>query len=143
MKETSSLLTAYALFSYYCFHYRTDRRHADFHFLFRWKIPNCSVLFTMTADTLVRDAVEAAVDEWGVGFQNSELSCAGVVLPELSTLVSHGIEGGTQLEVLDGVLGCSFEDMKEGSGKIEELLQSCDEEGFLSSPDMPVLCQWL
>ena len=91
-----------------------------------------TVPFTVTADTLVRDAVEAAVDEWGVGFQNSELLCAGVVLPELSTLVSHGIEGGTQLEVLDGVLGCSFEDMKEGSEKIEELLQSCDEEGFLS-----------
>ena len=91
-----------------------------------------TVPFTVTADTLVRDAVEAAVDEWGVGFQNSELSCAGVVLPELSTLVSHGIEGGTQLEVLDGVLGCSFEDIRGGSEKIEELLQSCDEEGFLS-----------
>ena len=35
----------------------------------------------MTADTLVRDAVEAAVDEWGVGFQNIELSCVGVVFP--------------------------------------------------------------
>ena len=89
-----------------------------------------TVPFTVTADTLIRDAVGAAVDEWGVGFQNSELSCAGVVLPELSTLVSHGIEGGTQLEVLE--LGYNFGDMRGGSEKTMELLQSCDEEGFLS-----------
>ena len=90
-----------------------------------------AVPFVVTEDTLVSDAIEAASDEWGAGFQNCKLCCEGKVLPMSSKLVSHGIEGGAQLEVLKELLGWSIEDMNAFEGTIEELLQFCDDEGFL------------
>ena len=43
--KTSSLLTAYTLFSYYCFHYRADRHASCFFFLKR----NLIITFHLTA----------------------------------------------------------------------------------------------
>ena len=91
------------------------------------------VPFTVIANTLVKDAINTAVEEWGVRISISDLKLmyGGVKMNSLSTLVSHGIGGGAHLEVCKELLGYSLQEMTDGGGKVEELLQSCDDDGFL------------
>eukprot|EP01060_Flectonema_neradi_P006017 TRINITY_DN14021_c0_g1_i1.p1 TRINITY_DN14021_c0_g1~~TRINITY_DN14021_c0_g1_i1.p1 ORF type:complete len:363 (+),score=47.74 TRINITY_DN14021_c0_g1_i1:483-1571(+) len=56
-----------------------------------------SVSISVTAETLVEDAVKAAAAEWGVDVDLLELSYSGSVLPCDSKLISHGVEGDSQL----------------------------------------------
>ena len=94
--------------------------------------------FMVNVDTSVENALQAAADEWGAGFLCCKLFFAGEELPESSLLVSHGIEGGSQLEVWKG-LGCKLEDMCDGSSKMEEILLTCDEDGFLPVDTLTLL----
>eukprot|EP01060_Flectonema_neradi_P021986 TRINITY_DN3012_c0_g1_i1.p1 TRINITY_DN3012_c0_g1~~TRINITY_DN3012_c0_g1_i1.p1 ORF type:complete len:398 (+),score=43.09 TRINITY_DN3012_c0_g1_i1:47-1195(+) len=55
------------------------------------------IVFEVTAKSLVADAAQAAADEWDVDVDFLEISFDGSLIPLNSQLMSHGVEGGSQL----------------------------------------------
>eukprot|EP01060_Flectonema_neradi_P015530 TRINITY_DN22158_c0_g1_i1.p1 TRINITY_DN22158_c0_g1~~TRINITY_DN22158_c0_g1_i1.p1 ORF type:complete len:377 (+),score=56.96 TRINITY_DN22158_c0_g1_i1:48-1133(+) len=55
------------------------------------------VLFIATANSIVKEAIESAAEEWGVVAAFLELSLHDNYLPPSSLLVSHGVESDLQL----------------------------------------------
>eukprot|EP01060_Flectonema_neradi_P034304 TRINITY_DN5979_c0_g1_i1.p1 TRINITY_DN5979_c0_g1~~TRINITY_DN5979_c0_g1_i1.p1 ORF type:complete len:332 (+),score=40.51 TRINITY_DN5979_c0_g1_i1:159-1154(+) len=57
------------------------------------------VVFEVVAESLVSDAAKAAASEWGVDAEFLEVSFCGLLIPSNSRLLTHGIEGSSQLVV--------------------------------------------
>ena len=56
------------------------------------------VIFTASGDSLVKDALQIAADEWGTDTDFLELSLAGARLSAGDRLVSYGVEDGSLLD---------------------------------------------
>ena len=56
------------------------------------------VVFTASGESLVKDALQVAADEWGTDADFLELSLAGSLLRGGSRLVSYGVEDGSLLD---------------------------------------------
>eukprot|EP01060_Flectonema_neradi_P024471 TRINITY_DN3334_c0_g1_i3.p1 TRINITY_DN3334_c0_g1~~TRINITY_DN3334_c0_g1_i3.p1 ORF type:complete len:323 (+),score=43.07 TRINITY_DN3334_c0_g1_i3:46-969(+) len=55
------------------------------------------VMFEAKTDTLVRDLIKVAANEWGIAAHNLGISWEGELLPANSRLLSHGLNGSSEL----------------------------------------------
>eukprot|EP01060_Flectonema_neradi_P003219 TRINITY_DN12065_c0_g1_i1.p1 TRINITY_DN12065_c0_g1~~TRINITY_DN12065_c0_g1_i1.p1 ORF type:complete len:346 (+),score=43.32 TRINITY_DN12065_c0_g1_i1:41-1078(+) len=79
------------------------------------------VVFEATVESLVKDVVQAAADEWGIDAKFLEISFAGSAIPLDSRLMSHEVEAGSELTVsMVPVYGL---DWFTDSNKREKLMQ--------------------
>ena len=62
------------------------------------------VVFTATAESLVKDALNTAGEEWNVDTDFLEMSFGGTRLPMASLILSHGVESDSVLEVSEVIL---------------------------------------
>eukprot|EP01060_Flectonema_neradi_P013528 TRINITY_DN20296_c0_g1_i1.p1 TRINITY_DN20296_c0_g1~~TRINITY_DN20296_c0_g1_i1.p1 ORF type:complete len:367 (+),score=34.70 TRINITY_DN20296_c0_g1_i1:47-1147(+) len=55
------------------------------------------VLSTVTVDSLVEEVAEVAAKEWGTSSEFFDLSLSGTMLPRSSKVISHGVDGSSEL----------------------------------------------